>query len=122
MNKLENTKVIYPTKPEFATDSRGNKLPLLYTLEKNIYPFFEESVLETFKKYNIDIDYKDDDTFADWLFISHKEGLFDNWTTLELRDLFLLQWMTDVKAGSPDIQYAVIKTQVYDRNCKKTPK
>jgi len=116
---MKNTKVIYPTTPEFATDSRGNKLPLLYTTETNIYPFFEESLLETFKKYKIDIDYKDDDTFADWLYISHKEGLFDKWSINELRDLFLLQWMTDVKAGSPDIQYVVIKKEVYDRNNPK---
>ena len=116
---MDNTKVIYPTTPEFATDSRGNKMPLLYTTETNIYPFFEERVLDIFKKYNIDVDYKDDDTFADWLYISHEEGLFDKWSTIELRDLFLLQWMVDLRAGSPDIQYAVIKRQVYDRNYNK---
>ena len=115
MTNTENIKVIYPTTAEFATDSRGNNLPLLYTTEKNIYPFFEECVLESFKKYKIDIDYKDDDTFSDWLHISHKEGLFDKWTTTELRSLFLLQWMTDLQAGSCDIQYAVIKREVYDR-------
>lgn len=113
---MDNTKVIYPTTPEFATDSRGNKMPLLYTTETNIYPFFEERVLDIFKKYNIDVDYKDDDTFADWLHISHKEGLFDKWSTTELRDLFLLQWMVDLREGSSDIQYAVIKREVYDRN------
>ena len=111
-----NTKTIYPTTPEFATDSRGNKLALLKTTETNIYPFFEERVLDIFKKYKIDVDYKDDDTFADWLYISHKEGLFDNWTTTEMRDIFLLQWMTDVRAGSPDIQYVVIKKEVYGIN------
>ena len=116
---MKNTKTIYPTTPKFATDSRGNKLPLLYTTETNIYPFFEEELLNTFKKYNIDVDYKDDDTFADWLYISHKEGLFDKWTINELRNLFLLQWMTDLRAGSPHIQYAVIKKEVYDRNNQK---
>ena len=115
MTHSERTKVNYPTTPEFATDSRGNKLPLLYTTETSIYPFFEESVLEIFMKYNIDVDYKDDDTFADWLYISHKEGLFDKWSITEIRDVMLLQWMTDVRAGSPDIQYPVIKREVYDR-------
>jgi hypothetical protein len=109
------TKVIYPTTPEFATDSRGNKLPLLYTTENDVYSFVEERVKEIFNKYKIDIDYKDDDTFADWLYISHKEGLFDDWSVVEIRDVFLLQWMTDVNAGSPDIKYVVIKTEVYDR-------
>ena len=108
-------KTIYPTTPSFATDANGNQYPLLYTVETNIYPFFEERVLEIFKKYKIDIDYKDDDTFADWLFVSNDEGLFHNWSTMEIRDVFLLQWMTDVQAGSPNIQYAIIKKEVYDR-------
>jgi hypothetical protein len=114
--KMNNTKVIYPTTPEYATDSRGNKLHLLYTEEQKLYPFVEERVLEIFKKYNINVDYKDDDTFADWLSINHSEGLFDNWATWEIRDVFLLQWMTDLRAGSTDIQYAVIKKEVFGRN------
>ena len=115
MTHSENIKVIYPTKPEFATDYRGNKIPLLYTTEENIYPLYEKRVLKLFKKYNIDIDYEDDDTFADWLSCSHDEGLFDEWDVYELQDLFLLQWMTDVIAGSPNPTYTVIKTEVYDR-------
>jgi hypothetical protein len=131
MTHSENIKVIYPTKPEFATDYRGNKIPLLYTTEENIYPLYEnyplyeKRVLKLFKKYNIDIDYKDDDTFADWLSCSHEEGLFDEWDVYELQDLFLLQWMTDVIAGSPNPTYTVIKSpnptytvikrEVYDR-------
>jgi hypothetical protein len=65
---MNTEKVIYPTTPSFSTDNKGNQYPLLYIVETDIYPFFEERVLEIFNKYNIDIDYKDDDTFSDWLY------------------------------------------------------